>query len=169
SEEEDEESKPPPTKRAKPTESSGSSESESGSSSEESSSSSEEDEEDVAAKAKAKAAAEKTRREAASVAAANWTPKATNKAVGGGSSGKGHGESFKRVRDEDWVGKLVSGTDNNEYENTFGEGGYGYKAHQKLITVRGKDFRHEKTKKKRGSYRGGQISLGSNSFKFDSD
>ena len=34
------------------------------------------------------------------------------------------------------------------------------------IQVRGKDFRHEKTKKKRGSYRGGSISLDSFSFKY---
>ena len=38
-----------------------------------------------------------------------------------------------------------------------------------LSKVRGKDFRHEKTKKKRGSYRGGQIDQGTNSIKFDSD
>jgi hypothetical protein len=35
--------------------------------------------------------------------------------------------------------------------------------------VRGKDFRHEKTKKKRGSYRGGLIDNAINSFKFESD
>jgi hypothetical protein len=35
--------------------------------------------------------------------------------------------------------------------------------------VRGKDFRHEKTKKKRGSYKGGLIDHAINSFKFDSD
>ena len=35
--------------------------------------------------------------------------------------------------------------------------------------VRGKDFRHEKTKKKRGTYRGGAIDNAVNSFKFDSD
>ena len=28
------------------------------------------------------------------------------------------------------------------------------------MKVRGKDFRHEKTKKKRGSYRGGLIDMG---------
>lgn len=33
--------------------------------------------------------------------------------------------------------------------------------------VRGKDFRHEKTKKKRGNYRGGTITLQSHSIKFD--
>ena len=35
--------------------------------------------------------------------------------------------------------------------------------------VRGRDFRHEKTKKKRGTYRGGQIDHSVNSFKFESD
>lgn len=33
----------------------------------------------------------------------------------------------------------------------------------------GKSFRHEKTKKKRGSYKGGAIDMGVNSIKFDSD
>jgi len=37
------------------------------------------------------------------------------------------------------------------------------------LQVRGKDFRHEKTKKKRGTYRGGAIDNAVNSFKFDSD
>ena len=38
-----------------------------------------------------------------------------------------------------------------------------------LLQVRGKDFRHEKTKKKRGTYKGGQIDFKVNSFKYDSD
>ena len=38
------------------------------------------------------------------------------------------------------------------------------------LQVRGKDFRHEKTKKKRGSYRGGVIDTNARcSYKFDSD
>nr|GFC10837.1 nucleolar and coiled-body phosphoprotein 1 isoform X2 [Tanacetum cinerariifolium] len=45
--------------------------------------------------------------------------------------------------------------------------GYGAKAEEVLGQVRGRDFRHEKTKKKRGSYRGGQIDLQSHSIKFD--
>ena len=49
----------------------------------------------------------------------------------------------------------------------FGSDGYGAKASEKLMTVRGKDFRHEKTKKKRGNYRGGTISLASHSIKYD--
>jgi hypothetical protein len=36
-----------------------------------------------------------------------------------------------------------------------------------LSTVRGKDFRHEKTKRKRGTYTGGNITMASNSFKYD--
>ena len=36
-----------------------------------------------------------------------------------------------------------------------------------LLRVRGKDFRHEKTKKKRGTYKGGSVTLASNSIKFD--
>ena len=46
---------------------------------------------------------------------------------------------------------------------------YGAKANKDLIVTQGKSFRHEKTKKKRGSYRGGQINTGINSIKFDSD
>lgn len=39
-----------------------------------------------------------------------------------------------------------------------------------VLQVRGKDFRHEKTKKKRGTYKGGLIETGAvNSFKFESD
>lgn len=51
--------------------------------------------------------------------------------------------------------------------NQFGEEGYGAKANKVLSTVRGKDFRHEKTKRKRGTYTGGNITLASNSFKYD--
>jgi SRP40, C-terminal domain. len=46
-------------------------------------------------------------------------------------------------------------------------GSWGEKANQDLKFTRGKSFRHEKTKKKRGSYRGGQISMEVNSIKFD--
>ncbi|XP_020273390.1 suppressor protein SRP40 [Asparagus officinalis] len=45
--------------------------------------------------------------------------------------------------------------------------GYGAKAQEVLGQVRGRDFRHEKTKKKRGTYRGGQIDLQSHSIKFN--
>ena len=48
-------------------------------------------------------------------------------------------------------------------------GSWGEKAHQDLKHTRGKSFRHEKTKKKRGSYRGGAIDMSVHSIKFDSD
>jgi hypothetical protein len=54
--------------------------------------------------------------------------------------------SFSRLKD-------------NTYLGTFGANGWGHKANEVLARVRGKDFRHEKTKKKRGSYRGGAIDL----------
>lgn len=55
-------------------------------------------------------------------------------------------------------------------ESAFGDSGWGARASQKLGIVRGKDFRHEKTKMKRGSYRGGAIDMDArNSFKFDSE
>jgi hypothetical protein len=48
--------------------------------------------------------------------------------------------------------------------------GWGFKAQQVLGAVRGKDFRHEKTKKKRGSYKGGNIDPDARfSYKFESD
>lgn len=39
---------------------------------------------------------------------------------------------------------------------------YGAKAHQDLIVTRGAGFRKEKNKKKRGSYRGGEITVSFN-------
>ena len=86
----------------------------------------------------------------------------------GPSSGGGGGRAFQRVKAEEWLGK--KGAIDNRYEATFGDQGWGYKAQQVLGQVRGKDFRHEKTKKKRGSYMGGLIDPNANfSTKFDSD
>ena len=47
--------------------------------------------------------------------------------------------------------------------------GYASSKSVRMLQVRGKDFRHEKTKKKRGSYKGGLIDNNVNSFKFESD
>ena len=38
-----------------------------------------------------------------------------------------------------------------------------------MVFIVGRSFRHEKTKKKRGTYRGGIIDTTVNSIKFDSD
>lgn len=57
---------------------------------------------------------------------------------------------------------------NNSYWAKDGaEMGYGAKAQEVLGQVKGKDFRHEKTKKKRGSYKGGLIDLQAHSIKFN--
>lgn len=77
-------------------------------------------------------------------------------------------KAFQRVNANEWLGK--KGSWDNSYEGTFGAAGWGFKAQQILGKVRGKDFRHEKTKKKRGSYRGGAIDPSAIcSYKFDSD
>ncbi|OVA07521.1 LisH dimerization motif [Macleaya cordata] len=57
--------------------------------------------------------------------------------------------------------------DNSYWAKDGADSGYGAKAQEVLGQVRGRDFRHEKTKKKRGSYRGGQIDLQSHSIKFN--
>lgn len=83
---------------------------------------------------------------------------------GGGTAAK----AFQRVKADEWLGK--KGSWDNSYVGTFGENGWGFKAQQILGQVKGKDFRHEKTKKKRGSYRGGVIDTDARcSFKFESD
>ena len=48
-------------------------------------------------------------------------------------------------------------------------GDWGQKANDVLRYTKGKSFKHEKTKKKRGSYCGGAISTTINSIRFDSD
>ena len=48
-------------------------------------------------------------------------------------------------------------------------GSWGDRANRDLRHTQGKSFRHEKTKKKRGSYRGGAIDQSVCSVKFDSD
>eukprot|EP00249_Psilotum_nudum_P019465 c27267_g1_i1 orf=171-2165(+) len=56
--------------------------------------------------------------------------------------------------------------DNSYWSKDGAQEGWGAKAQSVLGLVRGKDFRHEKTKKKRGSYRGGAIDFDSHSVKF---
>ena len=72
---------------------------------------------------------------------------------------------FRRVIAEDVVIHKAELRDNS-YKN-FDT--WGAKANQDLIVTKGKGFRSEKTKKKRGSYRGGAINVGVNSIRFDSD
>lgn len=48
-------------------------------------------------------------------------------------------------------------------------GSWGERAYNDLRKTQGKNFRHEKNKKKKGSYRGGMLDMTVNSIKFDSD
>lgn len=48
-------------------------------------------------------------------------------------------------------------------------GSWGERAYNDLRKTQGKNFRHEKNKKKKGSYRGGILDMTVNSIKFDSD
>lgn len=75
--------------------------------------------------------------------------------------------AFQRVKIEEvkFVDERLQ--DNSYWALDETGSGYGAKAQEVLGQVRGRDFRHEKTKKKRGSYRGGQIDLNSHSVKFN--
>ena len=74
------------------------------------------------------------------------------------------GKPFKRVDSDYWgadASNFGGAIADNSYEGAFGSSGFGARSSEKLIAVRGKDFRHEKTKRKRSfngfARTGGQI------------
>lgn len=77
----------------------------------------------------------------------------------------GKNTPFRRV-----MAEQAEYTDPKQRDNSFqakqGKDKYGEKAYKDLITVKGKNFKKEKTKKKKGNYKGGQISQEVNSIKF---
>ncbi|KAK4369995.1 hypothetical protein RND71_009470 [Anisodus tanguticus] len=75
--------------------------------------------------------------------------------------------AFQRVKIEQVEFKDDRLKDNSYWAKDGADIGYGAKAQEVLGQVKGRDFRHEKTKKKRGSYRGGIIDLNSHSVKFN--
>jgi len=75
--------------------------------------------------------------------------------------------SFRRIKEEEIV--IKKELTNNAFEAKGGADEFGHKANQILKFTKGKSFRHEKTKKKRGTYKGGAINMGVTSIKFDSD
>ncbi|KAL7092395.1 hypothetical protein ACP275_12G162400 [Erythranthe tilingii] len=75
--------------------------------------------------------------------------------------------AFQRVKVEEVKFADERLQDNSYWAKDGADIGYGAKAQEVLGQVKGRDFRHEKTKKKRGSYRGGQIDLHSHSIKFN--
>jgi len=73
---------------------------------------------------------------------------------------------FRRVISEHVF--VPNSLQDNSFEGKIGSrGDWGEKANLDLKHTRGKGFRHEKTKKKRGSYKGGAINTSVNSIKFD--
>lgn len=78
--------------------------------------------------------------------------------------------AFQRVKMEEVKFSDERLQDNSYWAKGGADSGYGAKAQEILGQVRGRGFRHEKTKKKRGTYRGGYIDLQTHSIKFnDSD
>ncbi|WFC98837.1 jun-like transcription factor [Malassezia yamatoensis] len=70
------------------------------------------------------------------------------------------GERFQRVK-SDRATILDERLRDMSYAAKSGAGDYGARANADLIVTRGKAFTKEKNKKKRGSYRGGEIDQGS--------
>lgn len=93
-------------------------------------------------------------------------PPAKKMKIEGQKPVKVQNEPFKRVKAEDVVFLNDKLKDNTYMSKGGSETGYGYKAHLDMIVTKGKGFRAEKTKKKRGSYKGGLIDFESHSFKF---
>ncbi|KAF7991988.1 hypothetical protein HCN44_010789 [Aphidius gifuensis] len=131
---------------------------------EESSSSDDDDDEDEEP-AKPKPAEKRKREEDADEIAAEATPNKVAKNnydnfVKGGFNGDKStpkNSPFRRVRDEE-IEPIKAELCNNSFEAKRGaRGSWGERANLDLKHTRGKSFRHEKTKKKRGSYKGGQI------------
>jgi len=78
-------------------------------------------------------------------------------------TGKNGKKFFKRVDDDKWNKEQLP---DNSFASKKGDD-WGAKAAEDFGKVKGRGFRHEKTKKKRGSYRGGKIERNSvNSIKF---
>jgi len=75
---------------------------------------------------------------------------------------------FQRVKADEKYTLPMAMRDNSFNADVQGRGTtWGQKAHNDLIVTRGKGFRHEKTKKKRGTYRGGTLSMEVRSIKFE--
>jgi len=136
----------------------------------------EEEEEEEKPKAKKSKREEKPADEATSEVA-----EAAAKGGKQGKQGKGGNVPFQRIKSDEVsylkvkggqteAQRLLDNTFESKFKDTYADGevreDYGAKASAILAAVRGKDFRHEKTKKKRGTYKGGPIDMNSNSIKF---
>jgi len=89
-------------------------------------------------------------------------PKSTGRIKGNAKPGRHVNERFRRVDPS----KMEPIADNRYVAKVAPTNDYGQRAHEDLIVTRGQGFRKEKNKKKKGSYRGGEITMESHSFKF---
>ena len=91
----------------------------------------------------------------------NGRSESLEKFGGGGKPGKAPrkpNERFQRIKAQEPTAEEPEF--NNRYEvKSAPQNDYGARAHQDLIVTRGAGFRKEKNKKKRGSYRGGEITV----------
>lgn len=72
---------------------------------------------------------------------------------------------FRRIKDDE-INVNDKLADNSFSAKRGSFGSWGERASRDLIVTQGKSFKHEKTKKKRGSYRGGAIDTSVNSIQF---
>ena len=77
---------------------------------------------------------------------------------------KGTGKRFSRI-DVQRVEFAHPSLKDNQFKQN--KDSFGAKANHDLLITRGKGFRVEKTKKKKGSYRGGNITTQVSSYKFE--
>ena len=75
-------------------------------------------------------------------------------------------EPFRRVKAEEYNQDALSQLNNSYHSLKNYQGSWGQKANSQLSSVQGRNFKHEKTKKKRGQYMGGIINMQVNSIKF---
>ncbi|TFK94795.1 hypothetical protein K466DRAFT_475611, partial [Polyporus arcularius HHB13444] len=93
-------------------------------------------------------------------------PNARGKNNGEGKKPKKVNAPFQRVKAEE-VTYIDPRLKDNRFESRGASASdYGARASRDLIVTRGAGFRKEKNKKKRGSYRGGEITMESHSIKF---
>ncbi|XP_013608240.1 PREDICTED: nucleolar and coiled-body phosphoprotein 1 [Brassica oleracea var. oleracea] len=129
----------------------------------------EEDDEESKRRKKDESVVDETpvKKQAADVQENGNVEKSEKKSGKGLSNSKVPKKPFQRVNVEEIVFTDERLKDNSYWAKDGADSGYGAKAQEVLGQVRGRGFRHEKTKKKRGSYRGGEIDVRSHSVKFE--
>ncbi|CAN6870391.1 unnamed protein product [Brassica oleracea] len=129
----------------------------------------EEDDEESKRRKKDESVVDETpvKKQAADVQENGNVEKSEKKSGKGLSNSKEPKKPFQRVNVEEIVFTDERLKDNSYWAKDGADSGYGAKAQEVLGQVRGRGFRHEKTKKKRGSYRGGEIDVRSHSVKFE--